>query len=87
MVVPSKYASKGHTYGDVHVSIHGHCEPAQWVPLEYCAPQFHTICASGKDNSVTGSRRFGHNGCQHFKIELVKHRNPIISIAKHHDIT
>lgn len=69
MIVPSKYAGEGHTYGGIHVAIHGTCEPQQWVPPEYCNLQFHEICAHHKHGA--GFKRY--NGCQDFRIERVKY--------------
>lgn len=64
LFVPSAYASKGKVSGGAKVSIAGVCSPKQWVPVQYCATQFHVMCAKGKS-----SQRFGRGGCQNWKIE------------------
>lgn len=64
IVVPSPYAKKGATSGKARVWIEGTCNPKQWVPLQYCGPQFHAMCARGLTR-----KRFGRKGCQRWRIE------------------
>ena len=71
IVVPSQYAGEGQTYAGVHIAIHGTCEPAQWVPAEYCVKQLHRICAKGSKYG-TGWSRYGDNDCQKWRIKRVK---------------
>ena len=76
LVVPSSYAAGGmngyssKTHIRIFNSAQGGCNPAQWVPQEYCFSQFYQMCVdAGPTGSMT--RRFGRNGCQNWII-----RNP-----------
>ena len=72
ITIPSKYAREGKTYGGIHVSIHGDCNPKQWVPPLYCQAQFHKMCARG---GPAGGQfaKFGRNDCQKWRIKQVKY--------------
>lgn len=60
IVIPSPFARRGATIANnARVRITGKCNPPQWVPLQYCAPQFHAMRAQG-----VRKRRFGRNKCQ-----------------------
>ncbi|KAF2720310.1 hypothetical protein K431DRAFT_313492 [Polychaeton citri CBS 116435] len=67
VVVPSTFATNGLESGTVHLQIVGHCDPPQWVPAKWCAPQFHAICAHSKELGF-GSQRFGDGACQQWII-------------------
>lgn len=69
ILVPSPYSNAGASHGGVKVSIPGKCDPPQWVPFEWCAPQFHAMCAGM--GRATGSvvKIYGRIGCQAFTIE------------------
>lgn len=69
MVVPSPYTTNGVAKGGIRVKITGTCSPKQWVPIEYCQPQFHAMCANGGPKDGLAKKQFGRNGCQTWIIE------------------
>jgi len=75
IMVPSDYASNGKQSGMYMVSIGGDCEPAEWVPTEWCGIQLREVCtqfggkAIGPGAFETG--RWGGGGCQTFRVENV----------------
>jgi hypothetical protein len=71
LVVPSKYADQGvgitgYEGNKILVAIKGNCEPAQWVPYNWCNAQFHDLCANSEHGYAW--RAHGKNGCQKFVI-------------------
>ncbi|KAF2485864.1 hypothetical protein BDY17DRAFT_322671 [Neohortaea acidophila] len=66
IMVPSQWAHDGLQFGNAHVSIRGHCSPAQWVPQQYCVSQFQHLCAGTYGGF--GFAHYGEGGCQEFRI-------------------
>ncbi|TKA23673.1 hypothetical protein B0A50_06509 [Salinomyces thailandicus] len=75
LTVPSIYAKHGVKGADKHshIWIDGEaCEPAEWVPSEYCRSQFWGICAGGGKHGG-GWERFGRGRCQVWWVGYHRH--------------
>ena len=63
LYVPSSYASTGAQNGSAKVFLTGFCNPAEWVPVQYCYSQFLDLCISDQIYAVYGL-------CQQFNIQV-----------------
>jgi hypothetical protein len=50
------------------VKIEGNCQPAQYVPYDWCKAQFQQMCATTKNKWGCQTQSFGQNSCQKFII-------------------
>jgi hypothetical protein len=73
MYVPSEWAKQGIGMTGVRgnrfvVKIEGNCQPAQYVPYDWCKSQFQAMCANTKNKWGYQTQHFGRNSCQKFII-------------------